>query len=123
MAIEFISRTYAASIAATQNCPKGGKYPKGILKGLPCNGPINDLPTVLLFIKNVVNEFILPTVGVLFIIMLLIGGILYITSRGNQTQVDRAKKTLTAAIIGLLIIILSYTLIAVFTKIIGGGIV
>jgi hypothetical protein len=54
--------------------------------------------------------------------MLLIGGILYITSAGNEQRAERGKKVLTAAIIGLLIVTLSYTLIAIFTNIIGGGV-
>lgn len=107
---------------STTNAEGQRVYTKGILKGVPCDGAINSLDEVLGVVKNVVSGFLLPIVGVLFIIMLLIGGILYITSRGNQTQIDRAKKTLTAAIIGLLIVTLSYTLIAIFANLIGGGI-
>jgi cbb3-type cytochrome oxidase subunit 3 len=109
-------------------CPKKSNgttsttYTEGILKGVPCVGAINSLSEVLTVIKNIVMDFLLPIVGTLFFIMLLIGGILYITSRGNQQQLDRAKKTLTAAIIGLLIVILSYTIIAIFAGVIGGGI-
>lgn len=104
-------------------CPAGNTtYTSGILKGIPCDGALNSLDEILIIVRNVVQGFLLPLIGVLFIIMLLIGGILYITSRGNQTQLDRAKKTLTAAIIGLLIVTLSYTLIAIFANLIGGGI-
>jgi hypothetical protein len=97
-------------------------YSKGILKGVSCERATKSLEDVLLIVKNIVTTLLLPTVGVLFIIMLLIGGILYISSAGNQKQVDRGKAILTAAVIGLLIVILSYTLIAIFTNIIGGGI-
>jgi uncharacterized YccA/Bax inhibitor family protein len=123
MALDFFAtKAYAASLVTTQGCPNGKTYPNGILKGLPCNAPISDLNTVLKFVQNIVFQFILPSVGVLFTIMLLFGGILYITSAGNQQRVDSAKKTLTAAIIGLLIVILSYTIIAIFAGVIGGGI-
>lgn len=103
-------------------CTNGDVYTVGILKGIPCKGAIDSVPQVLTFIKNIVLEFLLPTVGTIFLIMILLGGILYITSRGNQTQLDRAKKTLTAAIIGLLIVTLSYTLIAIYAGILGGGV-
>lgn len=97
-------------------------FSKGILTDLPCAGAIDSLPEVLTFVKNLVSVFLLPLVGIIFTIVLLLGGILYITSRGNQTQLDRAKKTLTAAIIGLLIVTLSYTIIWIFAGVLGGGI-
>jgi len=104
-------------------CPAGSTtFTSGILKDIPCDGAVNSLEGVLTFVRNIVQVFLLPLVGTLFIIMLLVGGVLYITSRGNQTQLDRAKKTLTAAIIGLLIVILSYTIIAIFARTLGGEI-
>ncbi|MDP4127594.1 MAG: pilin [Bacillota bacterium] len=123
MALDFfVQRVYAASLATTQGCPNGKTYPSGILKGLPCNAPISDLDTALKFVQNIVFQFILPSVGVLFTIMLLFGGILYITSAGDPQRVGNAKKTLTAAIIGLLIVTLSYTLIAIFANVLGGSV-
>ncbi len=109
-------------------CPKNADgttsstYTKGILKGVPCIGAIDSTSEVLAVVKNVVMIFLLPLVGTLFIIMLLLGGILYITSRGNTQQLERAKKLLTAAIIGLLIVTLSYTIISIFANVIGGGV-
>lgn len=109
-------------MTGTKGCPSTGIYDTGLLKGIPCNQPLSDINAVVTLAKNLVMGYILPLVGTLFIIMVIIGGILYITSRGNQQQAERAKKTLTAAIIGLLIVTLSYTLIAIFAKVIGGGI-
>ena len=112
---------YAAALTATKGCSTG-KYTDGILKGLPCDTPIRDLNTVLVFVRNIVSDFLLPIVGTVFVIMLIVGGILYISSAGNQQRVDSAKKTLTAAIIGLLIVTLAYAIIAIFANMIGGGI-
>lgn len=97
-------------------------YSKGILKGVSCERATKTLEEVLLIVRNIVTTLLLPIVGILFLIMMMIGGILYITSAGNQQRADRGKKILTAAIIGLLIVTLSYTLIAIFANIIGGGI-
>jgi hypothetical protein len=101
---------------------KSTTYTSGILKGVPCAGAIKTLDDALILVKNVIMTFLLPLVGTLFLIMLIIGGILYITSRGNQQQLEKAKKTLTAAIIGLIIVTLSYTIIVIFAKVICGGI-
>jgi len=97
-------------------------YSKGLLKGVSCYRATRTLEEVLQIVRNIVTTLLLPVVGILFMIMLLIGGILYITSAGNEQRAERGKKVLTAAIIGLLIVTLSYTLIAIFTNIIGGGV-
>jgi len=105
-------------------CPEGSTvYTSGLMHGIPCYGAIDSLEEVLQLVKNIIFIFLLPIVGTLFLIMLIVGGILYITSRGNQQQLDRAKKTLTAAIAGLIIVTLSYTIIVIFANVIGGGIV
>lgn len=45
------------------------------------------------------------------VITIAIGGLLYVVARGDQTQLDKAKKTVTWAIIGLIIIIFSFTIV------------
>lgn len=58
-------------------------------------------------ILNVVN-FILFASGSIAVALLVIGGIRYIVSLGNQERMDAAKKTITYALIGLAVIILAY---------------
>lgn len=102
----------------------GGKlvYANGILEGVPCNEPITELKQVVAVIKNVLNKVLLPTVGTLFTIMVIVGGIGYITSNGNEQRATKAKGILTAAIIGLLISVLAYVIVYFFAAAIGGGI-
>lgn len=50
--------------------------------------------------------------GPVAVLMLSIGGIRYIVSRGDQTQMEEAKKTITYAVIGLVVIILSWAIIS-----------
>jgi len=49
--------------------------------------------------------------GPIGVLMLAAGGFQYVISRGDQTQMEAAKKTITYAIIGLLVIILSWAII------------
>ncbi len=49
--------------------------------------------------------------GPVAVLMLAIGGLRYITSRGDQTQMEEAKKTITWSIAGLIVIILSWAII------------
>lgn len=51
--------------------------------------------------------------GIIAVIMFIIGGYLYITARGNDAQVGKAVKTLSNAVIGLVIIVMSYALVQV----------
>lgn len=64
--------------------------------------------------KNVVNV-ILGFAGIAFFVLLLIGGFKYIISGGDPKAIEGAKKTITYAVGGLLVIILSY-LVFVFIK-------
>jgi len=111
----------APTVTPTENCTDG-KYTSGILNGVSCEGATKTLNDFLLVIKNIAVKFLLPIVGTLFVIMFIIGGMQYITSAGNPTQAESGKKTLTAAIIGIVVIALSYTIIAIFSNLLGGGV-
>ena len=50
--------------------------------------------------------------GPIAVFMIALGGLRYVMSRGDQTQMEEAKKTLTFAIIGLVVIVLSYAIIS-----------
>lgn len=52
---------------------------------------------------NIVN-FILTFLGVIFFLIILYAGWLWLTARGNNEAVERAKKILQEAIIGLIIV-------------------
>lgn len=58
------------------------------------------------------------TIALIFIV---IGGIQYITSAGNQEQAQKAKSTLTWAIIGFILIIASYSIVRYFMSFINTG--
>lgn len=55
--------------------------------------------------------FLLSVAAVLAFVMIVIGGIFYITSAGNPAAVSSAKDRIKAAIIGLLIAVSSYLII------------
>lgn len=55
------------------------------------------------------------------IIYIIIGGIEYITSAGNQEKAQKAKGTLTWAVIGFILIIASYAIVTYFVKFIQGS--
>jgi hypothetical protein len=67
--------------------------------------------------KMVIN-ILLTVSGVIAVLFIIYGGFLYITSAGNEEQVEKGRKALVNSIIGLVVIILSYVLVNVITKLI-----
>jgi hypothetical protein len=52
----------------------------------------------------------LSFLGVIFLLLIIYGGIPWMTDQGNEDQVAKAKKIITTAIIGLVIVIAAYAL-------------
>ena len=72
-----------------------------------------DLPDVITTIINVM----LFIAGALAVIMIIYGGIRYITAHGDEKQVKVAKDTIVYSVVGLIIAILAYALVNwVFTQ-------
>lgn len=61
-------------------------------------------------VRNVINV-ILYIVGILAVVMIIIGGVKYTTSGGDQAAVTSAKNTILYGIIGLVIAILAYAIV------------
>lgn len=73
--------------------------------------------------KNKIGELIgsglsavLSFLGVIFIILIIYAGFLWMTSRGNDQQIEKSKNMIQAGFIGVMIVALAYG----FTKFIGG---
>lgn len=68
--------------------------------------------------SNVVT-YLLGIAGIVLFILLIISGFKFVTSGGDPKALEGAKKTLTSAIAGLLIILLSYIVLLLISKITG----
>ena len=85
---------------------------------------LNDItkPTSLacipVFLGNIIN-IAAVLAGVATIFFIVWGGIRFITSSGDPVKVEGAKKTITYAAIGFVIIVLSFIIIKVFSGITG----
>ncbi len=55
-------------------------------------------------------QVLLGFVGTFFIVLVLMAGYWYITSRGDESKVEKATKTVRGAIIGLIIVLLAYSI-------------
>lgn len=71
-----------------------------------------------LLVQNVTG-WILGIIGSLALLFLIIGGIMYIGAGGDQDRIKTAKTIVTAVVIGLIVVIASYSIINEIKKILG----
>jgi hypothetical protein len=55
-------------------------------------------------------KFALGLFGSLFLALIVYGGLIYVQSSGREEEVQKGQKIITAAIIGLAIVLLSYSI-------------
>lgn len=67
------------------------------------------------------TRYLLGLVGFLAMAALVWGGVLYIISLGNDQYVQQAKKVIFWAIVGLIIIMLSYVILTTVQGFLGAG--
>ncbi len=87
-----------ANLDVSSDCASGGITP----------GAASDKVNKL--IATVINLFSF-VVGVVAVIMIIIGGLRYITSGGDSANVTSAKNTILYAIIGLIIVALAQVIV------------
>ncbi len=71
------------------------------------NGNTTSLDT---FVKNIINV-LLFVVGIAAVVMIIIGGLRYVVSGGDQSQVTGAKNTILYSVVGLVVAALAYAIV------------
>lgn len=113
------------TIAPIQNSPNGGgslSCPSGttLQNGLcvPQGGPTGGFANskTLMGLLTEILKYLLYLAGAIAVLFIVIGGFQYITSAGNEEQAEKGKNTLVNAIIGLVVIIMSYAIIQVIAN-------
>ena len=61
-----------------------------------------EAPSLAVIWRNVLN-FLLGIVGITAVIMLVIGGLMYLLAAGNEDRIDKGKKIVTYSIIGIMV--------------------
>jgi len=100
--INFIFSVFALEIA------QAGQFSGG-LQNVAGNVPGLGKATPQVFAATLVKSLII-FVGVIFMIVLIYGGALYMFSQGDPKKVQRAKSLIVTAIIGLVIIMTAYAI-------------
>lgn len=66
-------------------------------------------------IINIIN-LALGLMSLVAVVMIIIGGFTWLTSGGNEEKVDKAKKTISAAVIGMVIIMVAWAIVLFVTR-------
>jgi type IV secretory pathway VirB2 component (pilin) len=72
------------------------------------------------YVVNVVN-FILGFLGLVAVIMIIYGGFMYVTAGGQEEQTTKGKKSIMYAIIGIVVILISFALVNTVIRGLGKG--
>lgn len=99
---------YNLSITSGADCARGNQQPSELFGG--DNSIFRRVTNVLLFL-----------VGAISVIMLIIGGIRYVISGGDQAQVTAAKNTILYAIVGIVVAFLAYAAVNFVTQALAGS--
>ena len=94
------AQTPTSIIDTSASTSLGAKYKNG-------DYGLNDIMAIAIN----ASKYILGIVGSLTLIMFIYGGVIFLISAGNPDTVGQAKKILTAAVIGLIIVFASYIII------------
>lgn len=81
--------------------------------------PPTSMNTTQDLVASITNWLLGVTTGIV-ILFLIYGGLKYMTSRGNQEGIERGKKIITYSVIGLVVILISYSIVTALNKIIFG---
>lgn len=118
------STTPSSSAPCDQStCPAGLCMVNGIClppNSTACTGGIcssNSLTDLLIKVITL----LLTVAGIIAVLMLIVGGFWYITSAGNEEQSEKGKKAITNAIIGVIVVLLSYAIVSALGSLINTG--
>ena len=105
-AIIFSNRIFAQEFRGAEFDPEGKiKKATGLTTASPVQITINTIKWALSFL------------GLVAVVMIIWGGFMWMTSAGNEERVRKAKDILKAAIIGMIVVLISWAMVSfVFTQ-------
>lgn len=99
--VAMVSPAYAVDI--TQ-----GDY--GYISSANPDGTSTTKDSLMSTVKTIINV-VLGIVGLIAVVMIIIGGISFITSQGDSAKVTKAKNTVLYGVIGLVVALLAFAIV------------
>ena len=101
-----VTNAFAQSAAFFDN-PQGGTAPSATAQG-----------TLGQNVTLIIN-YLLGILGLVAVAFLIYAGVLMVTAGGNDDQIGKARKIITYAVVGIVIILLSWTIVTFVTSALG----
>lgn len=99
--------------AGTLECASGTHAEEGFcVINNPASGNLVNIPNFGDLLQRIVKIF-LEFAGAVAVIFLMVGGFQYVSSRGNEEAMEKAKKTITSAVIGIVLIVMAYAIVTI----------
>lgn len=93
-----------ATLSPAAYAVAGDQFIGDITPGDAVRGDLTDL------IKNIIN-IVLGVVGILAVVMMIMGGISFITSQGDAGKVTKARNTILYGVVGLIVALLAFAIV------------
>ena len=90
------------------------------LPGYPLDDPAK-LSSIVGILENIIS-LLAPAAGIAFFIMMLVGGFQFLTSGGDPKAAGAARGTLTYAVIGIVLVIVSWLILVLIRDITGASV-
>jgi NADH:ubiquinone oxidoreductase subunit 6 (subunit J) len=112
----------AATTGATSGtCPTGLTMINGLcLPANPNTTGIASKTTLTSFLLELI-KILLSFAGVIAVVMLVLGGYWYMAAGGNEEMSEKGRKTILNFVLGLVVIILAYTLVSIISSTLTGA--
>lgn len=99
-------------------CGSGYEQVNGICLPEPTGAGLSNQRTIGQLAETVI-KILLAVAGVAAVLFIIIGGMQYITAGGNEEQAEKGRKALINAVIGLVVVIMSYVIVNVIVNLLG----
>ena len=87
--------------------------------GIPCN-PIESKVSTLSDAVIVVTLYLLSLIGLISLLFIVLAGIKYMSSAGNEEKMKSAKDAFSSALLGLSVALMAYGILSVINYILNG---
>lgn len=109
LSVVLVTIVLVSPLLAAAQFPEAGVGNAGQGTGLPTESTASGI------IIRIIN-ILLAIAGLVAVVFLIIGGFRYITAGGNEETAEAAKTTITNAIIGIVVIILSFVIVRIISN-------
>lgn len=116
----FLSLFLFSGQAQAQLLSPDGK--KGLIDSMEDSGKSGDynVQSTLSDVVVLIVTAVLSLLGIIFLVMIIIGGFNWMTAAGSEDKVSKAKATLFRGVIGLFIVVAAYVITAFVFRALSG---